>query len=209
MDTVLAFARGELQKYYKKITGADVCNIALVVDPSLAGEGDSVRWDDKFRVCVEEGRGTISGINGRSVLEGVYRLLRELGCAFVRPGEDGEKIPRLTEKECCVSLDFRPRYRYRTVTIEGANSLEDVLGIIDWSMKNGFNSYFTQFRDSYTFFDRWYNHERNEYAVGERLTDERTGGFFRENDLRGDRKAGHALSRRRARLDVRMSGLSL
>lgn len=33
--------------------------------------------------------------------------------------------------------------------------------IIDWLPKVGFNSYFIQFREAYTFFDRWYSHINN------------------------------------------------
>lgn len=165
METVLTFARSELRKYYKKTTGADACEIELGIEPSLLEKGDDVKSDDRFRISVLAGKGKIVGINGRSVLLGVYRFFRELGWVFVRPGADGEKGVRKSAEECGVNLAFRPHYRFRTVTIEGANSVEDVIGLIDWSMKNGFNSYFLQFRDSHTFFERWYNHERNEYAA--------------------------------------------
>jgi hypothetical protein len=41
--------------------------------------------DDAYNIDVQNGTGVIAGANARSVLLGVYRLLRELGCRWVRP----------------------------------------------------------------------------------------------------------------------------
>lgn len=54
-----------------------------------------------------------------------------------------------------------------------------MLSLIDWSIKNGFNAYFTQFRDSNTFFERWYNRERNDLTNGVGLQDEEARAFVR------------------------------
>ena len=60
-----------------------------------------------------------------------------------------------------VSCVFEPAERHRGITIEGAVSVENVLELIDWAPKAGFNSYFTQFTTSFEFFSRWYEHIGN------------------------------------------------
>lgn len=178
MDKVIAFAREELKRYYYKITGKD-CNVALCVENPGITDIDE-KTEDFYSIDVFEGQGKISGINERSVLLGVYRFLREIGCLFLRPGKAGERIPKKSEKECTARKIVRPDCKFRTITIEGATSLQNAVDLIDWSAKNGFNSYFTQFRDSHTFFERWYNHERNEFAKSEELTEEKSAEFVRE-----------------------------
>ena len=50
--------------------------------------------DDVLYIDVQNGSGIIAGSNVRSILLSVYRYLRAAGCAFVRPGKDGEFIPK-------------------------------------------------------------------------------------------------------------------
>lgn len=178
MERVIRFAYKELARYFKIMTG-DEADIRLSVDMSLLEKDMDAYLDDKYEISVRGGRGVIRGVNARSVLIGVYRFFRECGCVFVRPGVNGDRIPRLSVKDCTVELVCRPSYRFRTITIEGANSLGDVLSLIDWSIKNGFNAYFTQFRDSNTFFERWYNRERNDLTNGVGLQDEEARAFVR------------------------------
>lgn len=178
MDKVIAFAREELKRYYLKITGKD-CNVALCVEKDKNIDIDE-KTEDFYSIDVFKGQGKISGVNERSVLLGVYRFLRELGCLFLRPGAFGERIPEKSEEECTAKLTVRPSCKFRTITIEGATSLQNAIDLIDWSAKNGFNSYFTQFRDSHTFFERWYNHERNEFAESKGLKESESAEFVRE-----------------------------
>ena len=178
MERVIRFAYQELTRYFHLMTGADP-KIVLGVEDSLFETGLDPVLDDKYAIEVHDGEGKIVGLNARSVLIGVYRFLRECGCAFVRPGKDGERIPFRRKESVKVSLVCRPRYRFRTITIEGSNSLGTVLGLIDWAIKNGFNSYFTQFRDSNTFFERWYNRERNEFVPQGNLQPEEARAFVR------------------------------
>lgn len=158
MGQVLNFAERELLKYFRKMTG-EAPQIALV---SEGGDGDK-DFDEHYTVSVRGGRGEIRGKNGRSVLLGVYHFLRELGCRFLYPTRDGEMIPERSAAQCNVELDFTPQYRHRGITIEGCSAPEHVLNLIDWAPKNGFNSYFIQFRTGYTFFERWYRNEWNPY----------------------------------------------
>lgn len=117
--------------------------------------------DDAIHIDVADGKGFISGTNFRSILIGCYRFLTEAGCRWVRPGKDGEYIPSAAIMDLKVRVVETPTYRHRGVCIEGAVSYDHVLQMIDWLPKVGMNSYFIQFREAYTFFERWYKHENN------------------------------------------------
>ena len=45
-------------------------------------------------IDVTDGKGRIAGSNPRSVLLGVYRFLEEAGCRWLRPGTDGDYVPK-------------------------------------------------------------------------------------------------------------------
>jgi len=128
-----------------------------VADPKL---------DDAVLVDVVNGNGVVTGANPRSVLLAAYRMLSEWGCRWVRPGPDGELLPALDGDLTC-RLSERPAYRHRGICIEGAVSEEHVRGIIEWLPRVGMNAYFTQFRESHTFFNRWYAHQGNPLRMPE------------------------------------------
>lgn len=180
MDRVLRFAQEELIRYGKAMTGGELSAIRLVVDQKIAKKTTNVVWDDLYEIDVCSAKGEIRGVNVRSVLQGVYRFFRECGCVFVRPGKDGDYIPYRRESECNVNVTCAPTYPFRAITIEGAASLDDVLALIDWSAKNGYNSYFTQFRHANVFFERYYNHERNVLKEGGTLTDHEAAAFVKQ-----------------------------
>jgi len=113
------------------------------------------RFDDAIDIEVRNGSGRIAGVNPRSALLGVYRYLTELGCRWVRPGADGEYIPKL-ESLPDVLLRETAAYRHRGICIEGSVSADQLDDLVAWMPKVGFNAYFTQFREAYTFFDRWH-----------------------------------------------------
>ena len=111
--------------------------------------------DDAVRIDVREGAGYISGPNPRSVLIAVYRFFREAGCVFLRPGREGEYVPRRDSLALCVQVNEAAAYRHRGICLEGSNSYENVAEMIDFAPKLGFNSYFTQlYRPSFAF-KRW------------------------------------------------------
>ena len=117
--------------------------------------------DDEIFIKIKGDQGMIAGGNPRSVLLAVYRYARELGCRFVSVGTAGERIPQVAICDTSVSLHEVPSYRHRGVCIEGAVSAEHVIQMIDLLPKLGMNSYFIQFREAYTFFERWYAHRDN------------------------------------------------
>ena len=63
--------------------------------------------------------------------------------------------------------------------MEGGTSVETVMELIDWSIKNGYNSYFTQFRDSHTFFERYYNQERNPFQDNRKIPYEKSAEYVK------------------------------
>jgi hypothetical protein len=163
-DPVVAFAAAELGKYITQMTtGAKWAGrVSLGLFEDLALEAPKLldrRFDDAIRVEFIESGGHVAGSNPHSVLLGVYRLLWNLGCRWIRPGADGELVPHRSLSGVKVSLAEQASYRHRVVCIEGAVSLDNVLQTIDWMPKVGLSGFYMQFRDGYTFFDRWYSHE--------------------------------------------------
>ena len=158
------------------------------VEAGITGDGGSLRigvtapesGEDAVRIDVQEGAGYISGPNPRSVLIAVYRFFREAGCVFLRPGRDGEYVPRRDSLTLCVQADEAAAYRHRGICLEGSNSYENVAEMIDFAPKLGFNSYFTQlFRPSFAF-KRWYGHENNPYLLPTPVSNETIDAFVRD-----------------------------
>ena len=123
--------------------------------------------DDAIAIEVIGGAGMIAGSNPRSVLLAAYRYLTELGCRWVRPGPNGEVVPQIDLAASAVRVVEAAAYRHRGICIEGAVSYEHVRDLLDWMPKHGLNAYFMQFREGYTFFERWYAHRGNPLLPGE------------------------------------------
>jgi len=196
-DKVAHFAAKELKKYLIMITnnefnidfeGNEVgeainCfRIGLFKDFQIESlnQDNNSHFDDEIYINVHKGKGIISGVNPRSILLAVYRFLTEAGCRWVRPGIEGELIPRKDLSNISVHLQEKPSYRHRGICIEGAVSLENVLDTISWLPKVGLNSYFIQFREAYTFFERWYNHTYNPQKKSEQFSIEKAKEFMKE-----------------------------
>ncbi len=135
-------------------------------------------WDDGYEISVENGRGILQGSNSRSLLLAVYRLLTEAGCSFLRPGHTF--FPHVDWRSVSVHLKEEASYRHRGICLEGAASLENVLDLIDWAPKVGYNSYFTQFMEGYTFFERWYDHSQNPFRDKEGISGEKCRTYMGE-----------------------------
>ncbi|MDR2759991.1 MAG: DUF4838 domain-containing protein [Spirochaetaceae bacterium] len=139
------------------------------------------KLDDGIYIDFKNGAGIISGTNDRSLLIGVYRFLRELGCAWVYPGKAGERIPRIKLAGAMVSVCEAASYRHRNICIEGACSYDHVLAMIDWLPKIGMNGYFNEFFVPYTHFDRWYSHRNNPLLYPHNLTVEEVEGIVQDH----------------------------
>ncbi len=152
MDTHL-FVEGRTYDTYD----ADLDNVLWI------GKSDFVAFsaDDEIYIDVKNGTGIISGSNERAVLIAVYRFLTELGCRWIRPGQDGEILKKqsITANILNVSVAEKASYRHRAVCIEGWNSYEHVYNMIDWLPKVGLNGYYMQFMIPYTFFQNRYEQD--------------------------------------------------
>jgi len=193
-NPTIAFAADELQYYLRKMNRAsrvtriltdgyhDVNEHSLYLgcDPAFAALLPKVEdpyYDDAIYINVSNGAGIITGTNPRSVLIAVYRYLRTLGCAFLRPGKDGDLVPRCIPEATPVYLSEAASYRHRAVCIEGSVAYEHVADMIDWLPKTGMNGYFIQFAKPYQFFQRWYNHADNLTMPAEPITDHELDGM--------------------------------
>lgn len=210
----VGFAARELQRYLQRITSnreeinltwlpaynplAEDClwvGVAadLWLDYLFTKENDA--RDDEIFIAVEAGKGVISGSNPGAVLLAVYRFLHHCGCRWVRPGAAGEFIPQHEIMGIDVKVQERAAHRHRAICIEGAVSLENVLAMIDWAPKNGFSGYFMQFREGFTFFNRWYTHQHNPRKQPEDFSVELARQFTRriESELRRRGMLYHAI----------------
>lgn len=171
-DAVIRFAVSELNRYRSRMDIAasgqeSGIRIGLIHDLLPDRPVDVHPFDDEIVINIHNGEGLVAGANPRSCLLAVYRLLQEAGCRFLRPGPDGELIPKVNWQKLEVHIDEKPSYRHRGICIEGAVSREVFLNILDWIPKNGMNAYFIQFMEGFTFFDRWYDHKNNPFVPSE------------------------------------------
>ncbi len=132
---VLAFARRELARYYRAVTGVDVTNsrfgpFSLTIDASLDGERD------QWAVRVLSDGVVICGAHGRAVLYGVYAVCTEcLGIAFVSP--QYEHVPTRSEADIAiVAMEGRAAVAARSYTMDHPPSYTDVLPLLS---KLGYN----------------------------------------------------------------------
>lgn len=186
----LQFAGEELQKYLAPICPDAAYTVSLQVEKTTE--------DDRYAVSFTREHGKIVGSNPRSVLLGVYKYLHRLGFRFLRPGTEYEKtITSVDEDTFYQEFEETPALRHRGICIEGADSLENVLDIIDWLPKVGYNSFFVQFWNADSFLDRWYSHINNPLLPKETLTKEQAADYSRKIDramaLRGisHHRVGH------------------
>jgi len=175
-DKTIAFAAEELQKYLKKMDNSNEYILTSFSNYNLEIENviwvgldeafplpnvEKAEFDDGISIKAHGRSGYISGTNPRSVLFGVYRFLKELGCAFVRPGDDGEIIPRKELSSLNVEIFDVADLRYRGMYIEASVSEDQLYEIINWLPKLGMNGYFFQYFNSYWHFSHWYLHHEN------------------------------------------------
>jgi len=135
---------------------------------------DFSKLDDEILIDVKNGSGIVTGANPRAVLIAVYRFLYELGCRWIRPGDDGEVFPerKLTLADINVSLREMPSTRYRTVCIEGVSGYEHVYDMINWLPKVGLNCYYMQFKNPHPNFKAWAERLGHPNAPLEKITPE-------------------------------------
>ena len=159
-DPTVQLAARELDRYLDAMgyRGEWELQLGSYAEFGLTPVGSDPTLDDEFVLEFHSGKGYIAGSNPRSILFGAYRFLEECGARWTRPGKNGTYLPHISDLPKDISVKTEAKKRFRAICIEGAVSLEHVLDLIDWMPKVGFNGYYTQFRDGFIFFDRWYSH---------------------------------------------------
>ncbi len=191
-DPTVRLAAEELKKYLPMVDpsvetavllAGENCSGLRGIRVGVSGQtsaDENPELDDAVEIEVAGCEGIITGPNPRSVLIAAYRFLREAGCRWIRPGEDGEKIIPGDLKKLRVSIHEKASYRHRGVCIEGACSYNHVRQIINWMPKVGLNGYFHQFMVPYTFFDKWYSHASNPEMQGQKTSVEEVTAMVEE-----------------------------
>lgn len=170
------FAAAELARYLTLCTQqnwriTDTPNNAATIELRNAVDADIPGLvpaeTDTLAIIPRDDQILISGSNPRSILFAVYRYLQHCGCRWIRPGKEGEIIPRLTrlpllEQPIMETAD----YPFRTICIEGACSVDHVRDLIDWATRHNMNGYFIQFEHGAHFLKAWYTHDGNPYLPG-------------------------------------------
>lgn len=175
---VLRFATSEFKKYALKVFG-DAINCDIFVGLPENNEISLSDVNDEIYIDVSEGKGKILGSNECSALIAVYRFFTLCGCRFIRPGKDGEYLVKRNLSEIFVKENHCASYEMRGVIIEGACSYENVYDMIDFCPKVGLNRYRFQFKESFVFFERWYDHLGNPFKKPMHITPEQTADMVK------------------------------
>ena len=167
-DKTVKFAVKELVRLIKAMDNSVILDIRKyeekdnsVKNALWVGLDGSVKVnsdEDSIYISVENGAGIISGSNERSVLMAAYRFMKEMGCRYLYPGKNGEKIPerKLDYADLKAEVKETASYKHRGICIEGSVGCEHVYNTIDWLPKVGMNSFFTQFFTPGVFFRAYY-----------------------------------------------------
>lgn len=166
----IRYAAEELKKYLKAMSDIDSeisfedgeIKLGLLSDLGLSEDGvDDVMIDDVIDVAVKDLAGYIAGSNERSVLMGVYNYFKSAGCLWVRPGKDGEYIPKSDLANHTFIYRKKGDYGFRGECIEGAVSYEHLRDTIEWLPKVNMNFFMLEQLVPYNYMSRWYSHEYN------------------------------------------------
>ena len=109
----MRYAAEELKKYLRLVDetvdamivcgdggSGEIITLGVLSDLSLRDDDVSDPIiDDVVDVCIKNLSGYIAGSNERSILMGVYKYLKSAGCRWVRPGNEGEYIPKADMKQ--------------------------------------------------------------------------------------------------------------
>jgi len=140
------------------------CAIALGLLADLGLPADDVQddmLDDVVDVDVKALRGYIAGSNERSILMGVYKYFKSAGCRWVRPGSEGEFIPKKSMAEHAFRFRKKADYPFRGQCVEGSVGFEHLRDTILWMPKVDMNLFMIEQIVPYNYMNRWYRHTVN------------------------------------------------
>ena len=193
-ETIM-YAAEELKKYLSMVDPSVTAEITsendgegiilgLLSDLNLdTSDVSDAMIDDVIDVNIDSLRGYIAGSNERSVLMGVYKYFKSVGCRWVRPGDAGEYIPRRDMASHVFTYRKKADYPFRGQAIEGAADFEDVRDTILWLPKADMNLFQIEQIVPYNYMSRWYNHEANTKLESENLPYEKYCEYCEEIEL--------------------------
>lgn len=165
IDSKINVHQRTFDTYDESVSGVIWLGVDAAFDKYLPEVADR-RYDDSVYIDIDTHDGIVTGTNERSVLLASYRLLRELGCVWHRPGEEGEKIPEKHIDELKIHIAETPTSRHRCVDFLGATSPEAHDALVDWLPKVGMNSVFTEFETPHENYKTWFEHTNNPLLEG-------------------------------------------
>lgn len=181
----LTYAAQELQKYLSMMDSSltfgsgDVLTLQVREYPDI-----DPMIDDIIDIRVTGLSGTISGSNERSVLMGVYTLLKAAGCMWVRPGVLGEYIPQKEMSGHSLTYYKKADCAFRGECIEGAPSFENLCETIEFLPKINANLFMLEQIVPFNYMSRWYNREDNTKVTPQPLSFEEIAAFVPELEKR-------------------------
>lgn len=161
--------------------GSDTLEIGLSASRPIPTVDDPT-LDDAIAISVKDGCGYITGSNERSVLIAVYKFFEAAGVSYVRPGRDGERVPKRDSRTISVTLTEKAAARYRGICPEGSAGYEHIADIVDFAPKLGMNIIFTQLWRPSFMFDRWYGNLKSPAAIPHKLSAKSQDAIIAEYD---------------------------
>ena len=195
-NQTIDYATKELKKYLDMVTGtldyAVIENVevlptqmkenqivlGLLGDFGLDATGvEDAELDDLEDVKIVNGSGYIAGSNPRSVLFGVYDYFKAKGCAWSRPGINGEKIVKFDPMNHEFTYRKLADVRFRGECLEGAVKYEHVKATIQWAPKVHMNLFMIQYPVPRFIFNYWFTHFGNTKLPSEEIDYETMAGL--------------------------------
>ena len=163
----IRYAAEELQKYLSLVDEVsaeivtDAGDIKLGFLSELSLRDDDVAddmIDDVMDIDINNLKGYIAGSNERSILMGVYKYFKSVGCRWVRPGDKGEYIVKADLKNYSFKYRKKADYPFRGECCEGAISFEHMRDTVLWMPKVEMNLFMIEQIVPYNYMNRWYRH---------------------------------------------------
>lgn len=145
------FAASELAHYLEEMSGAafTTSHRAGYRGPALRLILDHRLGEEAYRISIANGDLLLAGGSGRALLYGAYALLRRLGCRWAAPSFSfykgaSEEVPRKDSLSVTLTgvMGAKPAFGIRKLDVEEGRShtTENLLQLIDWMPKSGFNT---------------------------------------------------------------------
>lgn len=117
--------------------------------------------EDIVDIDIKNGVGYIAGSNERSILIGIYKYCTSAGCRFIRPGADGDYVPKADLLNHSFKYRKKADQLFRGECCEGAISYEHMRDTVYWLPKIGMNVYMIEGFVPFTYMHKWYGHVYN------------------------------------------------